>query len=148
MYGQVLQGDLEISLHSAGFFFEKKKFTNISRKIGLIIKVFIGIQRHPGGTANAVYGEATHSQTPRNSLVSPLRGVTIPPRWGRAGRTGACTPKRAPPEGETREGTKSAQPWGANVVIPHGGEEAEEPWGALSGPNLRLLILTGNIIFF
>ena len=24
------------------------------------------LQRHPGGTANAVYGEATHSQVPRD----------------------------------------------------------------------------------
>ena len=51
------------------------------------------------------------------STISPARRHD-PPRWGRAGPTGTCTPMGAPPEGETRGGTEGPrQPWGASVVI-------------------------------
>ena len=51
------------------------------------------------------------------STISPARRHD-PPRWGRAGPTGTCTPKGAPPEGETRGGTeRPRRPWGASVVI-------------------------------
>ena len=38
------------------------------------------------------------------STISPARRHD-PPRWGRAGPTGTCTPMWAPPEGETRGGS-------------------------------------------
>ena len=71
------------------------------------------------------------------STISPARRHD-PPRWGRAGPTGTCTPMGAPPEGETRGGTeRPRRPWGASVVIsPEGpGREGGKPqrWAAGAG---------------
>ena len=71
------------------------------------------------------------------STISPARRHD-PPRWGRAGPTGTCTPKGAPPEGETRGGTeRPRRPWGASVVIsPAGpGRQGGKPqrWAAGAG---------------
>ena len=69
------------------------------------------------------------------STISPARRHD-PPRWGRAGPTGTCTPKWAPPEGETRGGTgRPRRPWGASVVIsPAGpGSKGGNPSGGPRG---------------
>ena len=63
------------------------------------------------------------------STISPARRHD-PPRWGRAGPTGTCTPMGAPPEGETRGGTEGPrQPWGASVVISPAGPGRGNPSG-------------------
>ena len=67
------------------------------------------------------------------STISPARRHD-PPRWGRAGPTGTCTPMGAPPEGETRGGTEGPrQPWGASVVISPAGPGRGEPQRTAGG---------------
>ena len=65
------------------------------------------------------------------STISPARRHD-PPRWGRAGPTGTCTPMWAPPEGETRGGTEGPrQPRGASVGLflrPNGNLEIRTWW--------------------
>ena len=112
------------------------------------ISTFFLIHHHHGFYYNAT-PEATPKRpmarppTPKSpataadprSTISPARRHD-PPRWGRAGPTGTCTPMGAPPEGETRGGTeRPRRPWGASVVIsPAGpGSKGGNPSGGPRG---------------
>jgi len=68
------------------------------------------LQRHPGGQRQSVHD---------------------PPRWGRAGPTGTCTPKWAPPEGETTGDWASAPTLGSKCRdLPAGpGRQGGKPSG-------------------
>ena len=79
------------------------------------------LQRHPGGQRQSVHD---------------------PPRWGRAGPTGTCTPKWAPPEGETTGDWASAPTLGSKCRdLPGRPGEARgetQRWARSGGPRGRV----------